>query len=69
MAYITGEAVTQGSLFPVSLDELISTDHPGCVIAADGAVGDFVWCVPRTADFCGDEFAGGLSRHNTGRLL
>ena len=34
MSYIKGEAVTQGSLFPVSLDELIPTDHPVRVIAA-----------------------------------
>ena len=34
MAYIKGEAVTQGSLFPVSLDELIPADHPVRVIAA-----------------------------------
>lgn len=34
MAYIKGEAVTQGSLFPVSLDELIPADLPVRVIAA-----------------------------------
>lgn len=34
MAYIKGEAVTQGSLFPLSLDELIPADHPVRVIAA-----------------------------------
>lgn len=34
MAYIKGEAVTQGSLFPVSLDELIPADHLVRVVAA-----------------------------------
>ena len=34
MAYIKGEAVTQGSLFPVSLDELIPEDHLVRVVAA-----------------------------------
>lgn len=34
LAYIKGEAVTQGSLFPVSLDELIPADHSVRVIAA-----------------------------------
>ena len=34
MHYKKGEAVTQGSLFPVSLDELIPTDHSVRVIAA-----------------------------------
>jgi transposase len=27
MRYITGESITQSSLFPVSLDELIPDDH------------------------------------------
>lgn len=34
MAYIKGEAVTQGSLFPVSLDELVPGDHIVRVVAA-----------------------------------
>lgn len=34
MTYIKGEAVTQGSLFPVSLDELIPEDHLVRVVAA-----------------------------------
>lgn len=34
MAYIKGEAVTQGSLFPVALDELIPADHQVRVVAA-----------------------------------
>ena len=34
MAYIKGEAVTQGSLFPVALDELIPADHLVRVVAA-----------------------------------
>lgn len=34
MAYIKGEAVTQGSLFPVSLDELVPEDHIVRVVAA-----------------------------------
>jgi transposase len=34
MAYIKGEAVTQGSLFPVALDELIPADHLVQVVAA-----------------------------------
>lgn len=34
MAYIKGEAVTQGSLFPVSLDELVPSDHIVRVVAA-----------------------------------
>lgn len=34
MGYIKGEAVTQGSLFPVSLDELVPDDHVVRVVAA-----------------------------------
>jgi transposase len=34
MAYIKGESVTQGSLFPVALDELIPADHLVRVVAA-----------------------------------
>jgi transposase len=34
MAYIKGEAVTQGNLFPVSLDELVPADHLVRVVAA-----------------------------------
>ena len=34
MHYKKGEAVTQGNLFPVSLDELIPADHSVRVIAA-----------------------------------
>jgi transposase len=34
MRYITGESITQSSLFPVSLDELIPDDHVVRVIAA-----------------------------------
>ena len=34
MGYIKGEAVTQGSLFPVSLDELVPNDHLVRVVAA-----------------------------------
>ena len=34
MRYITGESITQSSLFPVSLDELIPDDHAVRVIAA-----------------------------------
>jgi len=34
MAYVKGEAVTQGSLFPVALDELIPIDHQVRVVAA-----------------------------------
>lgn len=34
MAFIQGEAVNQGSLFPVSLDELIPTDHLVRVVSA-----------------------------------
>ena len=34
MAFIQGEAVNQGSLFPVSLDELIPQDHLVRVVCA-----------------------------------